>query len=53
MPDDRFNSVKMNITRSRNHDYNTTDKMSFKRMSGIFTKSAAHLHNMTYELANN
>ena len=39
MPEDRFTLVKMNITRSRNHDYKWHFyKMSFKRKSWIFTK---------------
>ena len=45
MPDDRFTSVKMNITRSRNHGYKWHSyKMSLKRMSWIFTKLPFSVH---------
>ena len=45
MPEDRFTSVKMNITRSRNHGYKWHSyKMSLKRMSWIFTKLPFIVH---------
>ena len=66
MSDNRFTLVKMNITRSRNHDYKWHSyKMSLTHVLDFYKVtfqypffflvtqgSAAHLHNMTWKLAN-